>query len=222
MRHMRKLRRRLKQIVFRVVLSARVRIRRLLIRLRMQIARLGFLPWALVLSLILTGLVASLAYRNRVKWQIVSEALVVNGTLPQLEIAVGAAVLGVIGIVFSLSIFSIQQVAERGTALTIREYASDWVFRIVYWTLAFFAFLAMVSALQMKESAFLGVCLNLGILVATVLVLKVYFDRAIKFVDPHFTITKVAKRARKSLRQIQRLERVIQAEIRLQRTRRRT
>jgi hypothetical protein len=109
-----------------------------------------------------------------------------------LEIAVGAAMLGVIGIVFSLSIFSVQQVAERGTAYTVREYARDWVFRMTYWALALFDLIAMLSALQRKEFGSSGIWLNLGILLASVLVLKTYFDRAIKFVDPHFTIAKVA------------------------------
>jgi uncharacterized membrane protein len=170
--------------------------------------------------LITAGLLSRVAYVRRSKWREASEALAVAGTLPQLEIAVGAAVLGVIGIVFSLSIFSIQQVAERGTSFTIREYASDWVFRAVYWTLAVFAFLAMFSAMQRRELAFWGACFNLGVLAATVLVLKVYFNRAIKFVDPHFTIAKVARRARRSLRRIQKLERAVHAEIRLQRARR--
>jgi len=130
--------------------------------------------------------------------------------------------LGVIGIVFSLSIFSIQQVAERGTALTLREYAHDWVFRFVYWILAFFAILAMLSSLQNSKSALYRICLNVGILAASVLVLKVYFNRVMKFIDPDFTITKIATRAGKSLRQIQRVERAVQAELRYARARRRT
>jgi hypothetical protein len=66
--------------------------------------------------------------------------------------------LGVIGIVFSLSIFSIQQVAERGTALTVREYTKDWVFRLVYWALALFAIVAVVSAVRKSDSALIRVC----------------------------------------------------------------
>ena len=222
MRHIRRLRRRLRQTVLRFSLSATVRLRRLEVRFRTQVARLSFLPWPLVMLILLVVIGGNLVYRHRVQWRMDSEALAANGTLPQMEIAVGAAMLGVIGIVFALSIFSIQQVAERGTVLTLREYAKDWVFRIVYWTLALFAFLAMLSALQKSDWALYRICLNLGILAASVLVLKVYFDRAIKFVDPHFTITKVAKRARKLLRKIQSVERTVQAEVRYQRTRRRT
>jgi uncharacterized membrane protein len=163
-----------------------------------------------------------LVYLRHVTWHADSQKLVTSGTLPQLEIAVGAAMLGVIGIVFSLSIFSIQQVAERGTAYTVREYARDWVFRMVYWALAIFAILAMLSALQEKESGTHGIRLSLGILMASVLVIKIYFDRAIKFIDPHFTISKVATRARKLLRRIQQVEGAVRADLRYERSRRRT
>jgi uncharacterized membrane protein len=174
------------------------------------------------MSLILAIIGGGLVFLRRVKWHLDSEALVTSGTLPQLEIAVGAAMLGVIGIVFSLSIFSVQQVAERGTAYTVQEYARDWVFRITYWALALFAFAAMLSALQRKELGIYGIWLNLSILLASVLVLKVYFNRAIKFVDPHFTIFKVASRARRLLRRIQKVESAVRDEIRYQRHRRNT
>ncbi len=220
--HVRRLRRRIRQKALRFSLSATVRLRRLQVWFRARIARVHFVPWALIPSLLVLVIGGGLVYRHRVQWQKASEALADKGTLPQLEIAVGAAMLGVIGIVFSLSIFSIQQVAERGTAFTLREYAHDWVFRIVYWTLAVFAFLAMLSALQRSESALYRICLNLGMLLASVLILRVYFGRVIQFVDPHFTITKVANRARKLLKQSQSVERAVQAEVRYQRTRRRT
>ena len=60
--------------------------------------------------------------------------------------------LGVIGIVFSLSLFSIQQVAERGTSLTLREYARDWVLRLVYGSLAAFTVFAMATALLKRNA----------------------------------------------------------------------
>ncbi len=220
--YLRRLRRRIRQKALRFFLSATVRLRRVQVRLRAQVARLRFLPWVLIPSVLVLAIGGGLVYHHRVEWQKASEALADKGTLPQLEIAVGAAMLGVIGIVFSLSIFSIQQVAERGTAFTLREYAHDWVFRIVYWTLAVFAFLAMLSALQRSESALYRICLNLGMLLASVLILRVYFARVIKFVDPHFTITKVANRARKLLKQSQSLERAVLAEVRYQRAGRRT
>src|ERR1035438_2489157 len=78
-----------------------------------------------------------------------------SGITSQLGIAVGAAMLGVIGIVFSLSLFSIQQVAERGTSLTLREYARDWVLRLVYCSLAIFFVFGLAALLLKKETRWL-------------------------------------------------------------------
>jgi hypothetical protein len=70
--------------------------------------------------------------------------------------------------------------------------------------------------LQKNESGLYRACLTLGVLGVTFLILKVYFDRAMKFLDPHFTIMKIAKRASKLLKRIQRLERAVQGEVRYQ------
>jgi uncharacterized membrane protein len=220
-RRLRRLRRRFRQRGLLFVLAATIRLRRLRVWLRAKVARVRILLWVLIPSMLVSA-IGGLVYRNRVQWQKASAVLADKGTLPQLEIAVGAAMLGVIGIVFSLSIFSIQQVAERGTAITLREYANDWIFRIVYWTFALFALLAMLSALQRSEWALYRICLNVGMLVTVAVMLRVYFNRVINFVNPHFTITKVANRARRLLKQIQFVERSIQAEVRYERTRRRT
>jgi hypothetical protein len=78
------------------------------------------------LAICFGALFGYLFVRFRSELVMYAEVLSGNGTLSQLGIAVGAAMLGVIGIVFSLNLFSIQQVAERGTILTLREYANDW------------------------------------------------------------------------------------------------
>jgi uncharacterized membrane protein len=219
-RRAKKMRRRLRRILLLFALAVTVRLRRVHVQVRTQIAR-PRLRWIVVAAFASTATGIGLVYLRHVRWHADSQKLVTNGTLPQLEIAVGAAMLGVIGIVFSLSIFSIQQVAERGTAYTVREYARDWVFRMVYWTLSIFAFVAMWSALQEKESGAYGIWLSMGILLASVLVIKIYFNRAIKFIDPHFTISKVAARARKLLSRIQQVEGAVRAELRYERSRRR-
>jgi len=125
--------------------------------------------------------------------------------------------LGVIGIVFSLSLFSVQQVAERGTSLTLREYANDWVLRIVYGSLAIFILFATATALLKKESAVLAIAVNFVVLISTILLLKLYFNRTIRFSDPHFIVSRIAGRARKSLEAIKRMERVAEREVRYRR-----
>lgn len=187
--------------------------RRLSVFLRANRAK--FDPWAkgaLITCLVL--LLGGLFVHYRSGLTSYAEALSANGTLSQLGIAVGAAMLGVIGIVFSLSIFSIQHVAERGTLLTLREYANDWVLQLVYWSLAGFAVLAVTAGLLGKRLAVYSLTSNFAILIVTVLLLKLYFNRAIKFSDPHFTVSKIAKRGQKFLAGVRRLDRAIEAELR--------
>jgi uncharacterized membrane protein len=166
------------------------------------------------LAICFGALIGYLFIRYRSELVTYAEVLSGNGTLSQLGIAVGAAMLGVIGIVFSLNLFSIQQVAERGTILTLREYANDWVLRLVYWSLAGFAVLAITAALFGKHLGVYSLATDFVILVAAVLLLKVYFNRAVKFSDPHFTVSKIANRGRKFLAIARRLERAVEAEVR--------
>lgn len=164
----------------------------------------------------LVALLSSEAFRCKSILRAHAETLSASGITSQLGIAVGAAMLSVIGIVFSLSLFSIQQVAERGTSLTLKEYANDWVLRLVYSLLAMFVLCATVAALLKKESAVLAIAVNLVALISTVLLLKLYFNRTIKFSDPHFIISKISARARKSLQTIRRMERSAERELRYQ------
>jgi uncharacterized membrane protein len=167
-----------------------------------------------ILLALLAFTIGRLLFHHRLTLKTYAETLVANGTVPQLGIAVGAAMLGVIGIVFSLSLFSLQQVAERGTSLTLREYEKDWVLRTVYWCLALFTLLAIVVAMLKKEFALSSIATVFTILIAAILLLKLYFNRTIKFSDPHFTVSQIAKRANKYLNKIQRIERAFQAEMR--------
>src|SRR5438105_3708875 len=107
-----RLRRRFRRRSLRLVLATNVNLRRVRVWLRTKVAGSRFLRPTMIAPLVLALIGGSLAYLKQAKWHADSEALVTSGTLPQLEIAVGAAMLGVIGIVFSLSIFSVQQVAE--------------------------------------------------------------------------------------------------------------
>jgi uncharacterized membrane protein len=168
---------------------------------------------ALLLALLIFT-TARLFLHYRLTLKTYAETLISNGIVPQLGIAIGAAMLGVIGIVFSLSLFSIQQVAERGTSLTLREYANDWVLKTVYWCLALFTLLAMIVVMLKKELALSSIGIIFTILIAAVLLLKLYFNRAIKFSDPHFTVSQIAKRANKFLNNIRKIERAFQAEMR--------
>lgn len=205
--------RRLRRSALRLNLVVGLFGRRFGVRLRRNRAKLY---WGATAALLISFgfLFGYLFLRLRSELVAYAETLSRHGTLSQLGIAVGAAMLGVIGIVFSLSLFSMQQVAERGTLLTLREYANDWVLRLVYWSLAGFAVFAVTAALVGKHFGVYSLATNFVILVAAVLLLKIYFNRAIKFSDPHFTVAKIAKRGRTFLAVARRLERAVEAEVR--------
>lgn len=208
-----RLRRRIRRLRLRMSLTIGIFFRRRVVHLQRNRARVYWATRAASIIALAT-LIAALVGHHKSGLRTQAEALSSNGTLSQLGIAIGAAMLGVIGIVFSLNIFSVQQVAERGTLLTLREYANDWVLRLVYWSLAVFAILAVAVALFGKNFAVYSLGANFAILIAAVLLLKTYFNRAIKFSDPHFTVSKIAKRGRKFLKVVRRLERAVEAEIR--------
>jgi hypothetical protein len=213
MRSLVRLRRSTRRSVLRLNLAVGVYFRRSLVYFRRHRAK--FYSAASAVSLILAAILfgrAALQHRSELK--IYSESLSTAGILPQLGIAVGAAMLGVIGIVFSLSLFSIQQVAERGTTLTLREYANDWVLRVVYWSLAGFALFAAIAALLRKSFSLFAMIADLVILSAAILLLKIYFNRAIKFSNPNFTVSRIAKRGRRFLKEIGRMERSVEVEVR--------
>jgi uncharacterized membrane protein len=206
-------RRKMRRSVLRLKLHAGVLSRRFTVFLRRHKTYTLLTVNAILLAL-LAFTIGRLLFHHRLTLKTYAETLVANGTVPQLGIAVGAAMLGVIGIVFSLSLFSLQQVAERGTSLTLREYEKDWVLRTVYWCLALFTLLAIVVAMLKKEFALSSIATVFTILIAAILLLKLYFNRTIKFSDPHFTVSQIAKRANKYLNKIQRIERAFQAEMR--------
>jgi uncharacterized membrane protein len=206
-------RRKMRRSVLRLKLHAGVLSRRFTVFFRRHKKYVLVTMNALLLAVLALTL-GRLLLHHRLTLKTYAETLVVNGTVPQFGIAVGAAMLGVIGIVFSLSLFSLQQVAERGTSLTLREYEKDWVLRTVYFCLALFTLLAMVVAMLKKEFALSSIGTLLIVLIAAILVLKLYFNRTIKFSDPHFTVSQIAKRANKYLNKIRKLERAFQAEMR--------
>lgn len=213
------LRRRVRRRVLRLNQLIIVPYRRFNVLLRKNRAKARL--WAafafVTLTIFLIG-AFSIHYKSVLVWY--AGILSANGVLSELGIAVGAAMLGVIGIVFSLSLFSIQQVAERGTLLTLREYANDWVLRLVYWSLAAFTVFAVTAAILVKRLAVYSLFSNFAILIAAVLLLKLYFNRAIKFSDPHFTVSRIARRGLKFLATARKLERTIEAEVRFARRKR--
>ena len=80
-------------------------------------------PWPTAIGLgSVTAMVLVLLFRDRL-----AKTLVVldPGLSAQLCIGVGAALIGLIAVVFTLSLFLIQQISDRSVPGILREYAAD-------------------------------------------------------------------------------------------------
>ena len=120
---------------------------------------------------------------------------------PELTIEIGVAITGIIAIAFSLSLFAIQQVAERGTPATLQAYASDRLLKLIYWLLAAFAATSFALALFRTDRNY-----NTGAAIAALLLLlgsffllNIYFKRVVKFADPRHTIQRIYKQGQRQL-----------------------
>jgi uncharacterized membrane protein len=65
----------------------------------------------------------------------------------QLAISVGAALVGLIGVVFTLTLFVIQQISSTSIPGLQREYASDRGTQVIYACLSFLALVTLGAAL---------------------------------------------------------------------------
>jgi hypothetical protein len=91
-------------------------------------------PWLVAIGVrSLTAIVLVFLFRARLAKIL---AVLDPGISPQLCIGVGAALIGLIAVVFTLSLFVIQQISDRSVPGILREYAADGAIRTIYATLS--------------------------------------------------------------------------------------
>jgi len=124
-----------------------------------------------------------------------------------LAIGVGAAITGIIAIAFSLSLFAIQQVADRGTPATVQAYARDPVLAAIYWSLAVLATMCFAAALLKAATTYRTVTVVVGLLalVLSFILLNVHFKRVVKFADPRYTVSRFYRQGEGQLKRLQML-----------------
>jgi hypothetical protein len=128
-----------------------------------------------------------------------------KSAIPEVAIGIGTAITGIIAIAFSLSLFAIQQVADRGTPATLRAYARDRVLALIYLALVVFATLCFtIALLRVEKNHHAGaVAAELGLLLGSFILLNIHFRRVTKFADPQFTIRRIYEQGQKQLRTLQ-------------------
>jgi predicted membrane protein DUF2254 len=127
--------------------------------------------------------------------------------IPEMVIGIGAAITGIIAIAFSLSLFAIQQVADRGTPATVQAYARDRVMALIYWALAVLATTCFAVALLKADRTYRTVTVAVGLLslFLSFILLNLHFRRVVKFSDPRYTVSRIYSQGEKQLRRLQRL-----------------
>lgn len=134
-----------------------------------------------------------------------------KSVIPEMAIGIGAAITGIIAIAFSLSLFAIQQVADRGTPATVQAYARDRVMTLIYWALAVLATACFAAALLKADTSYRTVAVAVGLLslFLSFILLNFHFKRVVKFSDPRYTVSRIYNRGEKQLKILQKLRKSI-------------
>lgn len=131
-------------------------------------------------------------------------------TLYQLSISVGAALIGLIAVVFTLSLFVIQQISNTSIPGLLREYAGDKIAQLIYVLLALFALVALGSSLIAPAChPFLQVSVVSVCTVGSLLLLWLLFERVAILCDPSNVIEHIRVAGRHELAAIERLRQAI-------------
>lgn len=125
--------------------------------------------------------------------------------IPELAIGIGAAISGIIAIAFTLSLFAIQQMADKGTAATVQAYSRDPVLAFVYWSLTSLAVGSFIVALLKPDPFYhtVAAVTILTCLLASFVLLNFHFKRVVRFSDPNYTVLRLYKDGQRQLRRLQ-------------------
>jgi len=124
----------------------------------------------------------------------------------QLAISVGAALVGLIGVVFTLTLFVIQQISSTSIPGLLREYASDRGTQVIYACLSFLALVTLGAALIVPaKHPFAPVFIVTMAVLGALALLWGLFQRVVKLSDPSNVIQHLRKRALDELHALERL-----------------
>lgn len=143
-------------------------------------------------------------------WARIDTYLTTNSfaVIPQLSIAIGAAIAGLLAIVFSLTLFTVQQASDRGTPTIFREFSRDPGLWAIYFALAVFAVLCFAAALLPMRTNFVTIAvLSVLILMCLAFVLLlIHFRRVVTLVSPLGIVQRFHRRGLRQLRHVKSME----------------
>ena len=129
------------------------------------------------------------------------------GLSAQLCIGVGAALIGLIAVVFTLSLFVIQQISDRSVPGILREYAADGKTRAIYATLSGLAVTCLLGvSISSRYYPVLAFTLPLSCAIGSLILLSVLFERVAFLSDPSNIIVHIAKTGTRELKRLRRVQ----------------
>lgn len=126
-----------------------------------------------------------------------------SGMYSNLFIAIGAAIVGVIAITFSLSLFAVQQAADKHTPSILQGFLKDKTNRNIFWcivgiALAFFLF----AVFPTNNVIFYEIVCAFFLLILTFMLLQKQYYHVTKLVNPNYQIILHHNEAIKGLEKI--------------------
>jgi hypothetical protein len=129
------------------------------------------------------------------------------GLSAQLCIGVGAALIGLIAVVFTLSLFVIQQISDRSVPGILREYAADGPTRAVYATLSGLAVICLLGvSISSRHHPVLAFSVPLFCAIGSLILLSVLFERVAFLSDPSNIIRHIAKTGSRELKRLRKIQ----------------
>ena len=143
---------------------------------------------------LLIGISISIAFLLYVNYEKITGYLIIRNTdsqgnlnefFPNLFIAIGASLLGVLAITFSLSLFAIQQAADKHTPTVLLSFLKDRTNNYIFWSIATISLVFFVFAiLPLNKFIFLEVILTFVFVPIIFFLLKKQYSHIIGLVNP--------------------------------------
>jgi len=126
----------------------------------------------------------------------------------RLALSLGAAITGLVAITFSLTLFTVQQAANKGTVTMLEELAHDKGLWATYSLLTFFAvacFFLLFFPLSRYYQTSVAVC-EFSLIVLTFALLRRHFRRAIELVNAKEIVGRYHRRGLKQIKKMKKTE----------------
>jgi len=119
---------------------------------------------------------------------------------------IGAAILGVLAITFSLSLFALQQAADKYTSAVLSDFLKDKTSRIIFWLIALISIVFFIFAiLPLKNILLLKLILTFILLIILFILLRKQYFHITTIINPNYQIISHRNRAISKFNEVDKL-----------------